>query len=68
MQLDIRLPIGGMFSLFGLILIVYGALSPSGIYGKSLGININLWWGVILLGFGVVMLLLAWKASPKKQL
>jgi len=67
MHLDIRLPIGGMFSLFGLIMIVYGVISPASLYSKSLGFNINLWWGMVLLGFGVVMLLLAWRASPGKK-
>ena len=55
---DIRLPIGLMFTLFGLLLIVYGFISDNQIYRRSLGINVNLWWGVVLLIFGIVMLLL----------
>ena len=58
MGLDIRLPIGLMFTLFGLLLVVYGLASDKAIYQRSLGININLGWGVVLLVFGVVMLLL----------
>ena len=42
MSLDIRTPIGLMFSVFGVILTVYGFLSDPAIYGRSLGININL--------------------------
>ena len=59
MRLDLRLPIGLMFSLFGAILVVYGFVSNRAIYARSLGINVNLWWGVVLLVFGLVMLWLA---------
>ncbi len=56
MRLDIRLPIGLMFAVIGALLVVYGvALSDKAIYERSLGININFWWGAILLAFGVVM-------------
>ncbi len=59
MGLDIRMPIGLMFSVFGLLLTIFGALSDRAIYDKSLGININVTWGIVLLVFGAVMLLLA---------
>jgi len=55
MGLDIRLPIGGLFSILGVLLAGYGLVSDQGIYERSLGINVNLWWGVALLVFGVVM-------------
>ena len=58
MGLDIRLPIGLMFTLFGLLLVVYGAVSDKAIYQRSLGLNVNLGWGLVLLIFGVVMLVL----------
>ena len=58
MGFDLRLPIGGMFALFGLILTVFGLLADPAIYAKSLGINVNLLWGVVLLVFGLAML--AW--------
>jgi len=67
MGLDIRMPIGLMFSLFGALLLVYGLLSPKSIYQRSLGININLGWGAVLLVFGVVMLLLGRRGSSKTQ-
>ncbi len=62
MKLDVRWPIGGMFSMFGAILVVYGIVSSPAIYEKSLGINVNLWWGLVLLVFGLVMLALAYRA------
>ena len=56
MKLDVRLPIGMMFTLLGAILVVYGLLSDRAIYARSLGINVNLWWGLVLLAFGATML------------
>jgi hypothetical protein len=68
MNFDLRLPIGLMFSLFGLLLTAYGAItSSSKIYERSLGINVNLWWGLGLLLFGGAMLLLAWRASKQPK-
>ena len=58
MGLDIRLPIGLMFSLVGVLLAAYGLFTgQSDIYKlHSLGININLIWGVVLIVFGSFML------------
>jgi hypothetical protein len=57
MRLDVRLPIGLMFSIFGVLLTVFGALSDKAIYEQhSLGINLNLGWGLVLLAFGLIML------------
>ena len=62
MNLDLRLPIGLMFSIFGVILVGFGLASDRAIYARSLGINVNLWWGVVLLAFGLVMLRFALRA------
>jgi len=62
MNLDLRLPIGLMFSLFGVMLSAYGLASDKAIYARSLGINVNLWWGLVLLVFGLVMLGFALRA------
>ncbi len=62
MKLDLRLPIGLMFTIFGAMLTGYGLVSGDAIYARSLGINVNLWWGLVLLGFGLVMLGLAIRA------
>lgn len=58
MQLDIRLPIGLLFGVLGAILTVYGVVSDKAIYDRSLGLNVNLWWGLVTLAFGVVMFLM----------
>jgi hypothetical protein len=55
MRLDIRLPIGLMFSIVGIMLLIFGAVADRAIYTRSLGININLAWGIVLLIFGGLM-------------
>jgi multidrug transporter EmrE-like cation transporter len=61
MQLDVRIPIGLLFSVLGGILAVFGAMSDRALYRQSLDVNVNLVWGIVMLAFGVVMLLLGRK-------
>jgi hypothetical protein len=63
MGLDIRWPIGFMFTLLGALLALFGVLKSAD--SVSLGININLVWGVVLLVFGVLMLLGAARGGKK---
>ncbi len=58
MGIDIRLPIGFVFALVGILLTAFGAASNSALYQRSLGVNVNLDWGLVLLAFGVIMVLL----------
>jgi hypothetical protein len=60
MRLDLRVPMGLMFTLTGLILTVFGLKTngDTALYERSLGINANLWWGLVLLAFGLTMFLL----------
>jgi len=67
MRLDVRFPIGGMFSILGALLTLYGITSDRAIYARSLGINVNLWWGLVLLAFGLVMLWLAMRAAKRSS-
>lgn len=66
MGLDIKIPIGLMFGILGLLLTIYGLVtaSDSAMYTRSLNVNINLWIGACMLVFGVVMLLFV--KRPKK--
>ena len=59
MRFDLRLPIGLMFGLVGVLLTIYGLVSDRAIYQRSLGVNVNLWWGLVLVVFAAVMLGLA---------
>lgn len=63
MGLDIRVPIGSLFAILGALLAGYGLCSNPAIYRRSLGIDIDLWWGLVLLVFGLAMLGLAWRAA-----
>ena len=67
MRLDVRWPIGGMFTILGLIITLYGAFSNPAIYERSLGINVNLWWGLVLLVFGLAMLWFAYRAYRESK-
>jgi hypothetical protein len=66
MNFDLRLPLGLMFTTFGLILICTGFFGSDELWEKSLGINMNLWWGFVVLLFGVSMLGLTWRATKGK--
>jgi len=59
--LDLRYPIGGLFSALGVLLAVFGGITAGNteMYAKSDGLNINLWWGIVLLATGLIFLLLA---------
>jgi hypothetical protein len=57
---DLRLPLGLLLAFYGVILIVIGATAGT----LVVGININLWWGGVLLIFGVAMIVLARRAAP----
>jgi hypothetical protein len=67
MGLDIRWPIGLMFSLIGLLLTGFGAMNGSKSMTKIAGqdININLIWGIVLLVFGVLMVFFAFRDGKK---
>ncbi len=64
MGIDIKLPIGLMFTVLGLFLTVFGVFTSSDVemYKRSLGLNINLILGVLMLVFGALMI-----AFSKKQ-
>jgi hypothetical protein len=67
MRFDLRLPIGLMFTIVGVLLTGWGVVSDEAIYQRSLGINVNLWWGLVLLAFGAVMLTLAMRGSRRAR-
>jgi membrane protein implicated in regulation of membrane protease activity len=64
-SLDLRLPIGGLFSALGLLIGGYGIATSgnSALYETSLNININLWWGLVMLVVGLIMLAMGTRAS-----
>ncbi len=65
MPLDLRIPIGLLFSLLGILLAGYGVVSEPSLYRVSLGLNINGWWGAAMLVFGGAMLAAARHSAHK---
>ena len=57
MTLDVRTPAGVMFLVLGVLLIVYGLAGETTQYQRSLGVNINIGWGAVMVAFGVCLLL-----------
>jgi hypothetical protein len=66
-RFDIRLPIGALFLLLGGVLTVYGIVTRSDtqLYVRSENLAINLWWGVVMLIFGVVMFYFGRRAKDR---
>jgi hypothetical protein len=58
MQFDLKIAIGALFTVYGALLALYGVLGDKLQYARSLGLNVNLIWGVVLLVFGLCMLLI----------
>lgn len=63
MGLDIRLPLGLLFAILGVLLMAFGLYSDPAIYARSLSINVNLVWGFVLLVFGSAFLFLGRRGS-----
>ncbi|MCX6570029.1 MAG: hypothetical protein NT006_01150 [Candidatus Aminicenantes bacterium] len=57
--LDIKLPIGWLLSAYGLLLGIYGLVTKKEMYAKSLGFNLNVVWGGLMLAIGAGFLLAA---------
>ena len=70
MGLDIRIPLGMIFLIIGGIMSIFGLISRgnSDLYARSLGVNLNLTWGVIMFVFGLVMFIVGkrqkWQDDP----
>jgi H+/Cl- antiporter ClcA len=67
--MDLRIPIGVLFVVLGAILAVYGLLTADNaeMYRRSDGLNINLWWGAVMLVAGGLFLGLAVRGRPRAR-
>jgi hypothetical protein len=65
MNFDVRIPVGWMFTLTGLLLSFLGwsTQNNAALYAKCQGIDSNLWWGLALLAFGLAMMLYGKRAQ-----
>jgi hypothetical protein len=57
MYFDLKIAIGALFGVYGAVLTVYGAFGDQAQYSRSLGLNVNLIWGALMLVFGLGMLI-----------
>jgi hypothetical protein len=70
MGLDIRIPLGLIFMLIGGLMSLYGLFTrnSAAVYEKSMGINLNLTWGLVMLAFGLIMFFVGrrkkWQDDP----
>jgi LPXTG-motif cell wall-anchored protein len=62
-MVDIRIPIGLMFTILGVMITIFGfsTMSNADMYQRSLGVNVNIIMGIIMLIFGLIMLFFARK-------
>jgi hypothetical protein len=65
--LDLKLPIGWLLSAYGVLLGVYGLVTKKEMYEKSLGLNLNLAWGILMLAIGGFFLLNAFLRGRAKR-
>ncbi len=56
---DLKIPLGALLTFYGLVLFVYGLVGPKSIYSKSLNIDVNLIWGIVMLIIGIAFLSVA---------
>ncbi len=64
--LDLKLPIGWLLSAYGVLLTVYGLLTKKEMYAISLGLNLNLAWGILMMAIGGAFLLTAFLKRNRK--
>ena len=62
---DLRIMIGGLFVLYGIMLTVAGLFTSSADLAKASNININLWLGIAMLILGIFFLVW-WRLNPVK--
>jgi hypothetical protein len=60
---DLRVMIGGLFTFYGVVLILAGIFASAAEIQKASGININLWMGIGMLIVGLLFLLW-WRLQP----
>ena len=62
--------VAGMFAILGALLAgfgVYASMATPEIYKKSLDINVNLWWGLVMLVFGLVMVVMGRRGERRAE-
>jgi membrane protein implicated in regulation of membrane protease activity len=65
-RLDVRVPIGALFLVLGVLIGGYGlaTMGDGALYARSLSVNVNLWWGGVMVVCGAAFLALGLRARP----
>ncbi|WP_051330917.1 hypothetical protein [Aneurinibacillus terranovensis] len=63
---DLRFLVGILFTIYGVILIVYGAVANPQSKIKQVG-NLDLWWGIVTLVFGLTFWLISRRPQTAKK-
>jgi hypothetical protein len=64
---DLRLPLGWIFGALGALLVIAGLRATPATDAPSLGININLIWGVVMIAFALICLWLARREARRRK-
>jgi len=66
---DPRISLGMLFTLIGTVLTAFGLATRSNadVYSKSMGIDANLCWGLVVLVFGILVLTLGRRGQMKQE-
>ena len=66
---DLRISMGMLFTLIGAVLTAFGLATRSNadVYAKSLGIDADFWWGLVLLVFGIAALVMGRRGQAKLE-
>jgi hypothetical protein len=64
---DLRVPLGWLFAILGVLLVIAGLRPAPGVDAQSLGVNINLVWGLVMIAFGLLCLWLARREARRRS-
>ncbi len=64
---DLRLPLGWLFAVLGLLLLIAGLRATPATDARSLGININLIWGAVMIAFALICLWLSHREARRRK-
>jgi hypothetical protein len=64
---DLRIPLGWLFAILGVLLVIAGLRGTPSADARSLGININLIWGLVMIAFGLLCLWLARREARRRS-
>ena len=64
---DLRIPLGYLFVTLGLLLIIAGFSTTSQSTAPNLSLNVNVIWGGVMIGFGILSLILAKREARRRK-